>query len=104
MTSSYGWMITKDFIATDHDEINVGRTGPRDIPLEFELALAKGHGVSFKLYDDDGEKFYEGRYYSVEDAAAEDETAFGPLDDFGRPNDGAVTISYRRANGRFEIL
>ncbi len=40
----------------------------------------------FRLVDDDGEVYYEGR--------SGDDSDFGPLEDFGGPNAGATTIQY----------
>lgn len=96
--SSYGWRITYDHL--DHKQDDT--TGPRNIsPAQEELleaARKAGHqqadkipaGVRwFKMYDDDGEIYYTGVY-----VGPDDERLFGPLDDYGTPNAGAVEIRY----------
>lgn len=49
----------------------------------------------FRLYDDDGNLYYEGR--------SDDSSSFDPLDDYGMPNAGAVDIRYLE-NGKWETL
>jgi hypothetical protein len=43
----------------------------------------------FRLYDDEGNLYYEGR-----SSDADSEDAFNPLDDFGTPNAGCTEIGY----------
>ena len=43
----------------------------------------------FRLYDADGELYYEGR--STDNKT---EAAFDPLEDYGKPNAGAIDIRY----------
>jgi hypothetical protein len=43
----------------------------------------------FRMSDDDGMIYYIGR-----NDTADDNNAFGPLDDFGAPNAGCTTIEY----------
>lgn len=66
-----------------------GLSGPRGY---------KGDGSElthkFRMYDDDGELYYEGRC---------DEESFGPLDDFGKPNAGATSIEYF-TDGKWSVL
>jgi hypothetical protein len=98
------WIIDKDHIADPQEEegtyLNaVGLIGPRDISDDDEAALKAGAGVKFRLYDDDGELYYEGRSidpgpeYSAP-AHRPIEWEFEPLDDFGRPNAGAVDVRH----------
>lgn len=83
------WIIDKDHIADEGAKPGtnanaVGLMGPRRY---------KGNGTEltkrFRMLDDDGELYYEGRCDSDDD-----ENALGPLDDFGTPNAGATTIQY----------
>ena len=92
----YGWKITHDYL---DDGAAVGTVGPRAISDKDRLYLDGGLGRQFKMYDDDGELYYAGLF--VGDPADE----FGPLDDFGEPNAGAVRIDYyNRETRRWEML
>jgi hypothetical protein len=80
------WVIDTDHIAdkTKPEKTNanaVGVVGPRGY---------KGDGSElthkFRMKDDDGELYYEGR--------SDDDSSFDPLDHFGGPNAGATTIEY----------
>jgi len=95
----YAWIIDTDHLASPEFGDEAGITGPRSITEEQTAALAAGEGARFKMYDDDGELYYSGRFLGDDEA----EEAFGPLDDFGMPNAGATTIKYLR-NGIWEIL
>ncbi len=96
----YAWIIDTDHLASPELGDEAGTTGPRDITEDQAVALHKrGEGARFKMYDDDGELYYSGRFLGD----SESEDAFGPLDDFGTPNAGATTIKYLR-NGIWEIL
>ncbi|HEY9550589.1 MAG TPA: hypothetical protein VIR45_13920 [Kiloniellaceae bacterium] len=102
---AYGWIIDKDHIADGEAEpgtlLNaVGLVGPRDIAHEIETRLKAGEGEPFRLYDDDGELYYEGRI--IGDHTGWD--GFTPLDDFGRPNAGCSDIHYRHPQGAWEAL
>jgi len=79
------WKITKDFI--DTDAVGVGDFNPGDeMPFKF------------RMYDDDGELYYEGV-----SSDNETEDAFLPLDDFGMPNAGCTDIKYL-TGGHWESL
>ena len=94
--SRYGWIITRDLI----NEEAVGTTGPRWISDEISARLMRGEGISLRMYDDDGEHYYSGRYIGPDDDAM-----FGPLRDFGAPHAGATEIRYRTADtGRYDTL
>lgn len=55
---------------------------------------------SFRMYDDDGNLYYEG--VSDDDDSSD---AFDPLDDYGTPNAGCTTIKYRSSiTGQWETL
>jgi|DEB0MinimDraft_6_1074348.scaffolds.fasta_scaffold01497_9 hypothetical protein len=93
----YGWLITHDLIDTDA----AGVVGPRGISDKDRLYLDSGRGHRFRMYDDDGKLYYAGLF--VGDPASEE--GFGPLDDFGEPNAGAVRIDYYdHATRRWETL
>jgi hypothetical protein len=99
--SEYAWIVNYDHL--DHERVCV--IGPhncteaqREIlmhPRTNSDKLAK-----FRIYDDDDELYYSG--YFLGDA--ESEFAFGPLDDYGAPNAGAVYIQYETASGEWETL
>lgn len=101
-----GWIIDKDKIASEQDKADnpdgksnlhaIGLVGPRSISKKCEAALQAGEGIKFKMYDDDGELYYIGRYLEDPELAEgvwEDE--FQPLDNFGSPNAGCTMIKYR---------
>lgn len=77
------WVITKDFINSHPleggDRRRIG-TGSKNYKLGAKLPF------KFRMLDDDGEVYYEGRSSS--------DSSFDPLDDFGTPNDGCTTIQY----------
>lgn len=80
----HGWLITKDHIADSSvqapSNLNApGMTGPRDLTATLEEIQA--HGCPFKLYDDDGNLYYEG--FVLGEVSA-------PLRDFGMPNAGCT--------------
>jgi hypothetical protein len=80
------WIITKDLIGdpaakAGTNQNAVGLMGPRDYAGDGSELIHKFH-----LVDDDGEIYYEGR--------SGDDSDFGPLDDFGKPNAGATAIQY----------
>jgi hypothetical protein len=105
--SSYGWIIDKDYIPFTSSDNRVfsgkGAIGPRNIPdsLLTRLEATPRQGRKFKIYDDDGELYYDGRIvFSDESLELESEhglpdEAFAPLDDYGAPNDGATSIKYK---------
>jgi len=87
--AGYGWRIDVDHVD------NKGPTyGPRDLDPVVNTALNDGRGEKFRMYDDDGILYYEGRIIHVDGYEAPDE-GFEPLDDYGTPNAGAVDIHYR---------
>lgn len=84
--SKRGWIITKDYLAEPGEKapsnLNAeGMMGPRDVTYSAEELKAKGK--FFRMFDDDGELYYEG--FLIGDES-------GPLDDFGCPNAGATEI------------
>lgn len=99
MAARYGWLITRDHLAEQDDDplTCVGISGPRNISPEFEAALGKGKGKTFRMYDDDGELYVTGRIIG-------DFDGFEPLDDYGIGGLGATDIRYRNSSGRWESL
>ena len=93
--STYGWIIDVDHIkdadAKPGTNCNaVGLTGPHNIPPEIESKLMAGMGTTFRMKDDDGELYYEGRILRTDGS----EPTFQPLDDFDTPNAGVTSIEY----------
>lgn len=102
--SAYAWVVTYDHL----DKCRENVIGPRDATpgqvVELHSAaqsLAAREGVTrFRMYDDDGELYYSGLFLGDPD----DETAFGPLNDYGTPNAGCTEIRYERSPGKFVTL
>lgn len=84
-----GWIITRDFIAEPDEEDAEGTYGPDSFRGDPETL--KRSGRRFRLLDDDGEVYYEGRWNGLEGDEAD---AFGPLHDFGGPNAGCTEMQY----------
>ena len=94
----YGWIITKDVL----DGVDVNVIGPGSVSDLMVSELKSGKGRSFRMYDDDGELYYEGKLLP---ATCEDERLFGPLDDFGMPNAGCTDIKYfNKKTGKLESV
>jgi len=86
-----GWVITKDHIDTDQ----VGTNGPSDCMYTVEEITALG--IPFKLFDDDGELYYEGRWMDNGD--------HDPLTDFGMGYAGCTRMDARdRKTGSWECV
>jgi len=97
MGSSYGWIITKDHLASSRRD-EAGVCGPRDLSSDMKNVLLSGTGEAFKMYDDDRELYYEGLIVG-------DYSGFEPLDDFGGPNAGCTYIMYKnKQTGKFDVL
>jgi hypothetical protein len=130
----YAWVITDDHLATEFGDEPQLTFGPGwnkwdDVEgaTDDEVELARNEGVLFRMYDADDELYYTGRLWVEDDshkgvesremalnpgdkpfhcvcATSLPEEAFGPLEDFGTPNAGAVTIKYRTKTGRWAVL
>ncbi len=80
------WKITKDHICNGDDDNIKSSNFKEDVKLPFE----------FKMYDDDGELYYEGKTnYNY---------TFAPLDDFGMPNAGCTDIKYIYDGNKWKSL
>lgn len=92
--------INKDRDENDKMKLDKGITGPRSISDTTVARLKAGEGVKFKMYDDDGELYYDGRYIEENDS---DEME--PLDCFGMPNAGCTSIKMKSAKtGEWEYI
>lgn len=91
MSSKYAWIIDKDHLYPKGKEgvySGPGIAGPRNAPTELVAKLEAGEfRQRFRMYDDDGELYYEGRIVGEYDG-------FEPLDDYGTPNAGCTEIRY----------
>ena len=88
------WIITHDFLFSENDTYcAVGRSS-----CDFEDVKRESLQNQFRLYDDDGELYYEG----LSDDS-DSEKAFDPLDDFGLGSAVCTEIHYLR-NGNWESL
>lgn len=88
---NYAWVITVDHIAfPDAREGTyqnaVGVSGPRQQDHSNDEIVK--NGTAFKMYDDDGELYYEGYGLNCEGTDH-------PLLDFGMPNAGATRIEWK---------
>ncbi len=81
----YAWLVTKDHINHDEQWNREGTMGPRSITPEQRQMLEAGHGSLWKTWDDDDILYYEGRIVG-------DFDGHEPLDDFAKPDAGAVKI------------
>ncbi len=99
-SSTYAWRITAENVTQPEDEdglpSRVGWEGPRNAPDELLERLRVGEGLRFRMLDDDRNIYYFGQFLDVEgnDCHSLGEEAFGPLEDLGTPDAGAVIIEY----------
>jgi hypothetical protein len=91
LTTPYCWVIAEDAAAgyDGAEPSTVGKSGPGQAVAE-DVAEALTAGRFFRLADGKGHELAIGRLY---DPSGENELA--PLEDFGRPNLGALTIEFR---------
>ena len=102
----YGWIITKDLLWDENPEWNKehdmknnkGTIGPSGTILDKGTIVTMGK--KFRMKDDDGEIYYEGMIFETD---MSETTGFEPLDEFGMPNAGCVSIEYLE-NGRWVRL
>lgn len=98
MTADYGWIITKDLLFEEgiDDRSAVGTIGPSDISDEMMEQLKNGDGKPFRMYDDDRNLYYEGRYLG-------DLEWSDPVQDFGGPNAGCTYMMEPNESGKWEV-
>lgn len=103
IVSDYAWVVDKDYISDETPVDDWGKLsaavavdvcGPSDA-TDAQIERARSEGKAFRMYDDDGILYYSGRCWTAE---PDSEELFGPLDDYGMPNAGAVVIKYREGN------
>jgi len=87
------WIITKDHISDAHEPNEEGTMSPA-FPISPSRSGRLDHQqeeierlcpIKFRMYDDDGNLYYEGRMSGYD---------FDPLDDFGMPNAGCTYLKY----------
>lgn len=88
------WIIDRDLLAEDDPASDRAKPGTNDNAVGvMGPRRYKGDGSElkkrFRMLDDDGTVYYEGRCDTDHD-----DNALGPLDDFGTPNAGCTTIQY----------
>ena len=83
---AFGWVITKDHI-NDGESEGYGRTMGAREPGPIRDHITK-NGQAFRLFDDDGELYYEGRFLM-----GENHTGFEPLD-WAMNNAGCTEIKF----------
>jgi hypothetical protein len=91
LTTPYCWVIIEDAVAgyDGAEPSAVGKSGPgQAVPGDITEALTAGR--FFRLVDGKGRELVIGRLY---DPSGRNELA--PLDDFGRPDLGALNIEFR---------
>lgn len=103
-TTAYSWVLTFDYLydpKTDTPDCDsAGTCGPRGSRLTADEIAKHPDRRAWMLYDDDGELYARGFY-----VGDDDDSLFGPLDDWGAPAWGATEIRYRNAaTGKYETL
>lgn len=91
MGEPYAWVVTVDHIDTDA----VGTMGPSDAdPVLLDFVNRPGdHRARFKMYDDDGELYYEG-WLTYDPKHASEGVSEAPLSDWGAAFAGCTRIAY----------
>lgn len=111
MVAEYAWIIDVDHSPDPNypegSYCNAkGVCGPSTAPDNLlDILRNTQQGRRFKIFDDDGELYYEGRIIvDVPDGYDLQDEHFGPLWDFGTPNAGATDIQYLNDSGLWETL
>lgn len=82
----------------DYYNNNISKFGGQDSNL---IDHIKKSGKHFRMYDDDGELYYEGYFLHHSTESSE----FEPLECFGTPNAGCTEIRYRNpSTNKYETL
>ena len=82
------WIITVDHIGTNSHGVGDDENGKR---MQTFVTAGDGLSYDFKLYDDDGKLYYEGRTADINE---DEERAFAPLD-WAMRYAGCTTMKYR---------
>ena len=82
------WIITVDHIDTNSFGVGDDENGKR---VQTFVTAGDGLSYDFKLYDDDGQLYYEGRTADINE---DEERAFAPLD-WARYKAGCTIMKYR---------
>lgn len=80
------WRVDKSWIEIEDDFKCEQPTIVNVQSCDYQNKYDKDLVIRFRMYDDDGILYYEGR--------ADEDTSFEPLDDFGMPNAGCTYIKY----------
>lgn len=97
---NYKWIITQDFLDGNTQRSAVGVSGPRGCDNRTADQLPD----TFRIYDGDGELYYEGKTDALSNTASGEDCGFEPLDDFGMPDSGCTEIRYLNDKGEWETL
>jgi hypothetical protein len=105
--SLYAWRIDKDLLGDEPGAVGV--IGPHNAPDDaaqddFVARLEKGEGRHFRMRDDDGVLYYQGRMVSNHWVCDAGPTGFEPLDDYGTPNAGCTMIEWKEEDGAWTPL
>jgi hypothetical protein len=79
--------------------------GPRRAHPKALEDLKAGKGTAFQLWDDDGVRYYSGRFFPTldglgyDDVDELDEMDMGPLGDYGEPNAGCTEMTIKNGEG-----
>jgi hypothetical protein len=121
MYANYAWIIDRDYTVdlADHDPRynetlkRFEHTVPKNFETVDDLAgphnahpraltdLQNGKGTAFQLWDDDGIRYYSGRFFDTlnglgyDDVDENDWNEMGPLGDYGEPAAGATHMTIK---------
>jgi hypothetical protein len=87
---THAFIITRDCL----EKRDITVIGPRNANDGLVAQLKDGGGRAFRMLDDDGEVYYEGRILTSDGPGSQDD--FAPLDCYGEPNAGCTSIQYRQ--------
>jgi hypothetical protein len=95
----YAWVITKDHLfdtampVSDINTNDAGVSGPKNASADL-IEQTRTKGVTFKLYDDDGELYYTGKLFQPDGQYDVEEISYAPLGDFGQGWAGCTSVRY----------
>ena len=97
----YAWAITKELPVEGEDIFKgeeIGTSGPRNAPDDLVARAKAGEGQRFRMLDDDGNAYVEGRMLYADDVSDDSgpgsEDDFAPLNDYGMGGLGCTVIEY----------